>query len=74
MRRSSKLKDMPVTETPISVTADPQFSRLIDVFTKSFEDGNEHGASFCAYQHGELIVDLKGGWADRKKTQPLNRL
>lgn len=60
-----------MTDIPMSIDAHSRFGSLINTFSKSFEDGEEHGASFCAYQHGELIVDLKGGWADRKKTQPL---
>ena len=36
-------------------------------FIANFEEEQELGAQFCAYQNGELLVDLKGGWTDRQK-------
>lgn len=58
-----------MTDIPFELSADPRFSRVKDVFTANFENGGEHGASFCVYRHGELVVDFKGGWADRKRTR-----
>lgn len=61
-----------MTDMPFDLAADNRFTDLKDVFTSSFENGEEHGASLSVYQHGECIVDFKGGWADRKKTRPLD--
>ena len=61
---------------PYSLKADTQFAGVIDAFKKNFEDdvgfATEHGASFCVYQDGEKLIDLKGGWADRAKTQAVS--
>ncbi len=46
------------------------FEPVKDVFDAAFENGLELGAGFTAYQDGELLVDLLGGWADRKQTKP----
>ncbi len=61
-----------MTDTPFDLETHPQFSAVKDAFTANFDDSGEHGAAFCAYQNGELIVDLKGGWADRQKTKAFN--
>ncbi|MCK2219547.1 beta-lactamase family protein [Actinomadura sp. ATCC 31491] len=44
---------------------DPRFSRVREVFERNFADGEELGAAFAVYQHGELVVDLWDGVADR---------
>jgi len=41
-------------------------------FIANFEEELELGAQFCAYQNGELLVDLKGGWTDRQKQSLVN--
>ena len=41
-----------------------------DAFAQNFENGHELGACFSAVIDGEMIVDIRGGYADRKKTQP----
>ena len=59
-----------MTDIPFDLSADPHFTNVQDVFISNFEANAEHGASFCVYRHGELVVDFKGGWADRGKTRP----
>ncbi len=59
------------TRTPFHLETDPRFDAVKDVFTANFKEGAEHGAAFCVYEHGKLVIDLKGGWADRKKTRPI---
>ena len=39
-------------------------------FAANFAAGEELGARFCAFIDGELIADLRAGWADRDKTIP----
>lgn len=45
----------------------PGFERVADAFAENFTDGGELGAGFAATLEGETIVDLWGGYADRKK-------
>jgi CubicO group peptidase (beta-lactamase class C family) len=44
------------------------FGPVCEAFERNFEDGLELGAGFAAYVGGELVVDLTGGFADRKQT------
>ncbi len=46
------------------------FGPVRDAFAQNFTDGLEHGASFAAYLGDELVVDLRGGFADRAGTIP----
>ena len=48
----------------------PGFEAVKDAFAANFEDGAELGAGFAAILEGETVVDLQGGYADRKKTRP----
>jgi CubicO group peptidase (beta-lactamase class C family) len=45
----------------------PGFEAVAEAFAQNFEDGAELGAGFAATLEGETIVDLCGGYADRKK-------
>jgi len=47
-----------------------RFSRVRDVFEANFADGGELGARFAFAVEGEIVVDLMGGHADRKRTVP----
>ena len=60
-----------MTDTPFDVFTAPGLDPVAEAFKANFEDGLEHGAQFCVYKNGELLVDLKGGWADRKKATPV---
>jgi len=60
-----------MTETPFDNFTASGFDPVANAFKANFDDGLEHGAQFCVFQNGELLVDLKGGWADRQKTQPI---
>ncbi|MEM5515644.1 serine hydrolase domain-containing protein [Henriciella sp. AS95] len=46
------------------------FEPVRDVFEATFEAGEELGAGFAAIIDGETVVDIKGGYADRKKETP----
>lgn len=56
-----------MTATPISGFTAPGFEFVRDVFEANFTEDKELGAGFSAYLDGDLIVDLHGGYADRKK-------
>jgi len=58
-----------MTDTPFDLFTKPGLDPVADAFTANFEKGLEHGAQFCIFQNGELLVDLKGGWTDRAKTK-----
>jgi len=47
------------------------FEPVADVFRASFEEGKELGASFVIYKDGQPIINMLGGWADRRKTVPV---
>lgn len=47
----------------------PGFEPVADAFEENFSDDLELGAGFSAYIGEELIIDLVGGWADRRKTR-----
>ena len=55
-----------MTEIPYQIYAENKFFSVIDTFKSNFESKQDHGAQFCAYKNGELILDLHGGWADKK--------
>lgn len=56
----------------ISGTAPARFERVRRVFERAFADGQELGARFTATLEGEVVVDLRGGWADRAQTRPFD--
>ncbi len=56
-----------MTDFPISGFTAPGFEPVQEAFEANFAEDKELGAGFAAYLDGTLIVDLKGGYADRKK-------
>lgn len=56
-----------MTAFPISGFAAPGFEPVLEAFEANFDEDQELGAGFAAYLDGELIVNLHGGFADRKK-------
>ncbi|GII78201.1 esterase [Sphaerisporangium rufum] len=52
---------------------DPRFARVREVFERQFADGRQLGASFAVHLHGEPVVDLWGGVADRHTGRPWER-
>ncbi len=59
-----------MANTPITDQSKAGFEPVAEAFRKNFDDGLELGAGFAAYLDGELIVDLHGGWFDKKETVP----
>ncbi|MEO0549113.1 MAG: serine hydrolase domain-containing protein [Pseudomonadota bacterium] len=58
-----------MTDYPISGFVAPGFEPVRDIFEENFTSDQELGAGFSTFIDGELIIDLHGGWADRKKTR-----
>lgn len=55
--------------SPTSFIA-PGFEPVADAFLENFEEGEELGAGFAAFQNGACIIDIQAGYADRKSTHP----
>jgi CubicO group peptidase (beta-lactamase class C family) len=49
--------------------AHPEFSRVAASFTEGFDAGRDVGASIAVVRGGELVVDLWGGFKDRKASE-----
>lgn len=56
--------------TDITGLCPERFARVRDVFEANFQDGGELGARFAFAIEGEVVVDLMGGFADRKREVP----
>ena len=54
---------------PIHGHVAPGFEAVQAAFEANFSEGKELGAGFSAYLDGDLLVDLKGGYADRDKSK-----
>ena len=48
----------------------PGFEPVRDAFEANFSQRGEIGAAFCVIQDGRTQVDIRAGFADRKKTRP----
>lgn len=54
--------------TAIEGTVHDAFARVRDAFAANFEESSpDLGASCCVVVHGEVVVDLWGGWADPER-------
>jgi CubicO group peptidase (beta-lactamase class C family) len=56
-----------MTDFPISGFVAPGFEPVQEAFEANFAEDTELGAGFAAYLDGAQIIDLRGGFADRKK-------
>lgn len=66
-KTKSQAKVLPVR---VSGHVDPRFKNVEEVFRKNFESGAETGAAFAVYYKGDLVVDLWGGYVNRKGQIP----
>ncbi|MEQ8432910.1 MAG: serine hydrolase domain-containing protein [Oceanicaulis sp.] len=55
------------TDTPVSGHVASGFDPVREVFEANFSERGEIGAAFTLIRDGEILVDLRGGYADRKK-------
>ena len=58
-----------MTDFPITGFTAPGFEPVQEAFEENFALDKELGAAFAAYWDGELIIDLRGGFADRRKAK-----
>lgn len=58
-----------MTDLPISGHVNTGFEPVREAFEANFAEDKELGAGFSAIIDGTIVVDLIGGWADRKQTQ-----
>ena len=49
---------------------DEQFAGVAEAFARNFEEGAELGGCFAVAIEGDLVVDIRGGHADRAKETP----
>lgn len=64
-------QDIIETPTPFDIFSVAGLETAVQAFQDNFKDTDELGAQFCLMQNGEILLDLKGGWADRSKTHPV---
>lgn len=55
---------------PISGDCAPRFAGVREAFAANFAERGEVGAAVCVIVHGDVVVDLVGGWKDADRTQP----
>lgn len=48
----------------------PGFEPVADAFESNFREDKELGAGFSAWIGGDCVIDLHGGWSDRKHVSP----
>ncbi len=65
-RRLADWSDMSISSGFVAAGFEP----VREAFERNFEDGLETGASFAAYLGDEPVVDLTGGWIDRRQEKP----
>ena len=51
----------------------PGFEPVREALIKNFTHFGEYGASVCVIRHGEVVVDLWGGFADVEEVRPWER-
>jgi len=59
-----------MTDIPIDGTCAPGFEAVRDAFAANFRAGHDVGAGVCVYQHGQVVVDLWGGYRDAARSDP----
>ena len=69
---SSPLPEPP-SDPPVSGDCAPGFESVREAFSGNFVERGEVGAAVTVICHGEVLVDLWGGWSDEARTQPWER-
>ena len=49
---------------------DTRFAAVAEAFAENFSGDGEIGAGFAASIDGQLVVDIRGGWRDRRRETP----
>jgi CubicO group peptidase (beta-lactamase class C family) len=61
---------MKADDSMMKGSVEPGFESVKDVFIENFRKGEEVGAACAAYHKGEIVVDLWGGYRDKKSKDP----
>jgi CubicO group peptidase (beta-lactamase class C family) len=56
--------------TDVQGLSPDRFARVREAFAANFDEGRELGARFAACIEGEVVLDLRAGFADRARTKP----
>jgi CubicO group peptidase (beta-lactamase class C family) len=56
-------------DVPIGGACAPGFEGVRDAFVANFAERGELGGAVCVRLHGQVVVDLWGGWASEDRTQ-----
>lgn len=56
--------------TDIQGVCPPRFAAVREAFAANFKSGEELGARFALAEEGEIVLDLRAGFADRARTKP----
>ena len=54
---------------PISGDLPAQFDELRAVIADNVSEHDELGFQFCVMQHGKILIDIRAGWRDRRRTE-----
>ena len=60
-----------MTDTPFTLNVADGFGPVADAFRANFADDLEIGAQFCVYKDGQPLVQLTGGYKDRRRSTAL---
>lgn len=69
-RDEAMVESDPVETAPILGECKPGWEPVRDAFVANFRSHGEIGAGVCITLHGETVVRLAGGWADRARSRP----
>jgi CubicO group peptidase (beta-lactamase class C family) len=58
-----------MTDFPLTGLLPTQFDSLRDVIATNFEQHDETGFQFCVMQHGDVLIDIQSGWANRRRSE-----
>lgn len=61
---------MSAASLPLAGWCAPGYEPVRDAFVANFAEQGEVGAAVHVIHHGEVVVDLVGGWADQARTRP----
>ena len=62
-----------MSDAPIHGTVEPGFEEVRAAFERNFRDRGELGAACAVWHRGKPVVDLWGGWRDKRRTLPWER-
>lgn len=57
-------------DVPIGGRCDDAYAKVKEAFAANFDERGEVGAAVSVIAHGQVVVDLFGGWEDARRTRP----